>query len=288
MAASAVAMQAPSGKPPPIPLASAAMSGVTPACSIAQKAAGAADAGLHLVQHQQQAMLVAERAQADEKRARDDAHAAFALNGLDQYAGGVRADQRAHRVEIAEGRLIEAVDRRAEAVEIFGIAAGGDGRQRAAVEGALECDQPIALGAPARRMIFARRLDRAFDRLGARIGEEGEIGEGRLRQPFGEPLGGGDAEQIGDVPRRRGGGVQGSDEMRMRMAERIDRDAGAEVEIAFAIGRDEPSALAALEGEVGPRIGRKQRRNHEATPLAGLDGGSRCGGVGRRNALRGA
>ena len=37
------------------------------------------------------------------------------------------------------------------------------------------------------------------------------------------------------------------------MPERIDRDAGGEVQIAFAVGRDQPHAFAALEGEVDAR-----------------------------------
>ena len=50
------------------------------------------------------------------------------------------------------------------------------------------------------------------------------------------------------------------DQMRMRVAERIDRDARGEIEIALAVGRDQPGALAPLEGEVDPRIGRQQMR----------------------------
>ena len=49
---------------------------------------------------------------------------------------------------------------------------------------------------------------------------------------------------------------QRRDQMRMRMAERVDRDAAAEIEIALALRRGEPSALASLESEVGTRIGR--------------------------------
>ncbi len=62
--ASAVARQAPTGNPPPSALATPMTSGVTPAALIGEEAAGAADAGLHLVEHQQQAVLVAQLAQA--------------------------------------------------------------------------------------------------------------------------------------------------------------------------------------------------------------------------------
>jgi hypothetical protein len=42
--------------------------------------------------------------------------------------------------------LVEALDLRAEALEILLLAAGGDGGERAAVEGALEGDDAEALG----------------------------------------------------------------------------------------------------------------------------------------------
>ena len=59
-----VARIAPSGKPPPMPLAIAMMSGVMPAYSWANKRAGAADAGLHFVEDEQQSVLVAQLAKA--------------------------------------------------------------------------------------------------------------------------------------------------------------------------------------------------------------------------------
>ena len=49
--------------------------------------------------------------------------------------------------------------------------------------------------------------------------------------------------------------------MRMGVAERVDRDAGGEIEIALAIGRDQPRALAALETEIDPgEYGKQMRR----------------------------
>ena len=49
------------------------------------------------------------------------------------------------------------------------------------------------------------------------------------------------------------------DEMGMRIAERGDRDAAAEIEIALAVGRGQPAAFALLEGDVGARINRHDR-----------------------------
>jgi hypothetical protein len=52
------------------------------------------------------------------------------------------------------------------------------------------------------------------------------------------------------------------DQMRMAMAERIDRDARGEIEIALAIGGEEIGPLAPLEREFGPGIGGQNGGNH--------------------------
>ena len=46
------------------------------------------------------------------------------------------------------------------------------------------------------------------------------------------------------------------DELRMGVPERVHRDTGGEIEIAIAVGRDEPNALAPLKSKVDTRIGR--------------------------------
>ena len=51
----------------------------------------------------------------------------------------------------------------------------------------------------------------------------------------------------------------------MGVAERIDGDAGGEIEIALAVGGDEPGALPAFEREIDPGIRRQKVRSHGAT-----------------------
>jgi len=46
---------------------------------------------------------------------------------------------------------------------------------------------------------------------------------------------------------------QGRDEVGMSVAERVDRDAAAEIEVSLASGIVQPCTLASLEGEVRPR-----------------------------------
>ena len=154
------------------------------------------------------------------------AHAALALDRLDQDRGRVRSDDLLHRLEVAERHLVEALDHRAEAFEIFLLSAGRERRERAAVEGALEGDDAIALGLAVHRLELARGLDRAFHRLGAGIAEEHVVREALRAQPIGKLLLLGHAEQVGHVDRLvrlRGDRIR---DLRMRMAERVDGDAG--------------------------------------------------------------
>ncbi len=219
---------------------------------IGKQLAGAAHAGLHLVEGEQQAVLVAELAQRPEEGRRRRADAALALDRLDQDAGGVRADRLLHRFDVAMRHLVEAVHRRAEAFEIFGRAGGGERRQRAAMEGAFEGDDAVAFGMALGGVVLARDLDHAFHRLGAGIAEEDEVGKALLAQPRGELLAVGAPKQVRHVPEPGRLLLQRLDQMRVRMTQRVDGDARGEVEIALAIGCDQPGALTALEGEVGP------------------------------------
>src|SRR5262249_44621122 len=100
-----------------------------------------------------------------------------------------------------------------------------------------------------------------------RIAEEYVVGEARGAQPFGQPLAFGDAEEIGDVDELCGLLSQGGGDVRMRMAERIDRHPRGEIEIALPCGRGEPSALALREGEVDASKSRQKMRRHGAARL---------------------
>jgi hypothetical protein len=125
------------------------------------------------------------------------------------------------------------------------------------VEGAFKCDDAETLRLAAGKLIVARHLDRAFDRLGAGILEKYRIGKAQRAQPVGQPLGFRDAVQVGDVPELLRLLGQRRDHVRMRVAERVDGDARGKIEIALAFSREQPSALAPLESEVDARIGRQ-------------------------------
>jgi hypothetical protein len=146
--------------------------------------------------------------------------------------------------------VVEAFDRRSETFEVFRVAAGGDGRQRAPVEGAAESDDAPALRVAGDEMIAPRRLDGGFARLGAGIAEEYLVGERRADEPLRQPLLPLDAIEVGRVPELAGLLGQCRDEARVGVPQNVDRDAGSEIEIPVARGRDQPRALAPLEDEV--------------------------------------
>ena len=142
----------------------------------------------------------------------------------------------------------------------FAEPVGGQRAQRAAVEGAFEGDEAIALGMALGSVIAARDLDRAFHGLGAGITEEHEIGKTLLAQPRRELVAVRAPEQVRHVPELCRLLLQRLDQMRVRVAERIHRNTGSEVEIAIAVGGDEEGALAAFEAEIDPGEDGKQMR----------------------------
>ena len=114
--------------------------------------------------------------------------------------------------------LVEAVERRTEAFEIFRRSRRRQRAQRAAVERALEGDETIALGMALGGVIAARDLDRAFHRFGAGITEEHEIGKALFAQPRCEPVAVRAPEQVRHVPELGRLLLQGRHQMRMRSA----------------------------------------------------------------------
>ena len=163
-----------------------------------EQLAGAAEAGLHLVDDEQDPLAVADRAQPLEELRRRGDEAALALDGLDddrgdRLGGDLRRERPLERGErVARGdpavlvRERDAVDLGRERPEprLVGmrLRREREREERAAVEAALEGDHRR----PAR--VAARELDRVLDGLGARVEERGldRAGERReSRQPLG-------------------------------------------------------------------------------------------------------
>src|SRR6185437_1001021 len=126
-------------------------------------------------------------------------------------------------------------DRRAEAFEIFFIPGRGNRRQRSPVECALERDDAETLGLAAGKLIFARHLDRAFNRLGAGILEKYRVGKAQAEQPVRQPLAFGNSVQVRDVPDFLRLILERAHQPRMGMSKSINCDAGGEIEVALTV-----------------------------------------------------
>src|SRR5690606_10519944 len=111
------------------------------------------------------------------------------------------------------------------------------GGQGAPVKGAFERDQAIALRRAVHEMMASGHLDGTLDRLGARIAEEHRIGEGGLDEAPRKPLLAGHPVQIGRMPETVRLVDECLDQTRMAVTQIVDRNAGAEIEIAVTGGR---------------------------------------------------
>ena len=229
--------------------------------------AGAAVTALHFVEHEQQAVVIARLAQALDEFDRACRNAALALDRLDHEAGGGVVDQRQRRFEIVERRIAEAGQQRLEPVTHLRLIGRRDRAHRAAVKGVVEGDQRRALRISVRVVIPPRGLDRALDRFGARIGEEHRVGKAVVDDPLRELLALRRAVQVRHVHQRRGLLGDRLDQFGMAVAERVDRDAGREIEILFALLAIEVAALTSHRAHAATRVhGHQGWGGHGASP----------------------
>src|SRR5690606_11038541 len=88
-----------------------------------QELARAADSGLHLIEDQEQPVLVTERTQPAQRDEREPADAALALHGLNQDGRSFGADCLFYRRDIVERHLVEAFGNRAKTFQVLFLAA---------------------------------------------------------------------------------------------------------------------------------------------------------------------
>ena len=228
---------------------------------------GSQGSSYYLVEQNQDALIVTQRPQILKEAPRYLAHSPLTHDRLDQDACRDFADHGFHLLDVASLDLIKAIRRRAKAFKVLCLASGCDGGQRAAMKGAFERDDAIALRRTVLEVVAARSLDGALHRLGAGIGEENIVCKGCVSEAFGKPRLLGDLMQVGDVPQLLCLLRQCLNQMRMRVPKRRHRHAAREVEIAFAGGGVEIGAFPAREGELAASIGRKEGRHLSVVSL---------------------
>ena len=185
--------------------------------------AEAAEAGDDLVEHQQDAVFVADRAQSLQIAFRRRKHGGRTGHRLDEYRGdGVVAVQRHQTLEfvrkmrapfrlalrerlllavIGVRQVVNAAEHHAEGLAVVADAADRHAAEADAVIAALAPDEALTLALPARHPIGERDLHRGIDRFRTGIAEEHmvEIARRHRRDPAGEF----ERFRIGVLERRR-------------------------------------------------------------------------------------
>ncbi|MNS92713.1 hypothetical protein D3C72_1268570 [compost metagenome] len=201
---------------------------------VGEQRASAAHAALDFVENQQGARLVAQGAQLLEELRIARHHAAFALYRLDDHCAHVIADGGACRFDVVVGDVVDRWRQRLEAFRVLGLAADGDRKQGAAVEGAEARDDARLVRSELGVRVLARQLQGRFVGFRARVAEEGAVGEGRFRQrqrQAQDRLVGVAVAQMPQIIDLLG---QHVDQRRMAVTEAVDGDAGGEIEVMLA------------------------------------------------------
>ena len=264
-----------SGRPAAIDFATVIRSGSTPVVLDREDPAGAPEAGLDLVDDEDDPVLVADPAHALAELGRRDDEAAFALYRLDHDRGDVlggdlrdeRALERRERVCGARAAVLvrerHAVDLGRERPEPrlvrVGLRGQGEREQRPAVEAALEGDHA---GPPG---VGARELDRVLDGLGARVEERG-LGRAGHRRELESRSASVDVDLVRDdrevgVREARELLLRRRDDLRVRVADVQAADAAGEVDerVAVDVGQRGAPALRERRRAGTPRAGPRRR-----------------------------
>lgn len=100
--------------------------------------AGAGEAALDFVEDEQSGVAVAVIAEGVEEFRGGDVDAAFALDGLDDHAAGLRGDEAGEGFDVVEMAVLEAGEHGAEGSLVFFVGSGGEGAVGAAVKTVVE------------------------------------------------------------------------------------------------------------------------------------------------------
>src|SRR6516164_3266316 len=143
---------------------------------------------------------------------------------------------------------------------------GAAGRKGPAVERAVAADDAVTLGMPGLGLIFPRNLDRQLTGLGAGIAEEHSVGKGIVDKTLRQLFLARNAEQVGGVPQPLGLLGKSGNDMRVAVTKPGHCDAACKIEEFTAVGSVKVEALAPVDGDVPPTIGRHNSWDHGISP----------------------
>ena len=227
-------------------------------------------AGLHLVEHEQPAVGIAEPAQPRQIVRGRHAHAAFALDRFDEHGTDVLAiaRQRLDGFQVVERHAHETRQQRLEAGLHATVAGGGERGEGPAVEAVLHHhDDRVAIALA--MGVGPRELDGGLVGLGTAVAEEGAfhaaVGAERLGQPFLER----DLVEVRAVDELFRLPAEGLGHVRMGVAEIADCDTRERIQISPALCVPEPGAAAVREMHGQTGIGLHEMCRHDVR-LPGL------------------
>src|SRR5829696_1450809 len=181
--------------------------------------------------------------------------AAFALDRLDQDGSRLRTHEVLRGLEVAERRVDEAADHRAEALLHRGLARRGETAVGAAVEGSREA-QDLGLLRPVLRMgVLAGKLCRCLYALGAGVAEEHFIEVRSTGQEISNLGLDRYLIQVGAVDQPLGLLLYGLHERGVAVPQRVRRDASDEVQVVVALVVEEPAPAPARRGNPQTLVG---------------------------------
>ena len=218
---------------------------------VGEQGAGAAHAGLHLVEDEQQAVAIAECADRPQVVRVQRPDAAFALQRLTEHGAGLGPDQPFDGRRVTELGMHKALRQRLETLVKLGLAGGGDRGQGAAVEGAEERDHFVAT----RAAVNAGQLDGRLVGLGAGVAHEHPVGEAVGHEHLGQLDLRPGVEQVGHMHQGLRLATDGRTHLRVAVAERTDGDTGEKIEILAAVRVPQPAAATAHHGRRKPVVG---------------------------------
>mmetsp|Transcript_2953 Transcript_2953/g.9707 ORF Transcript_2953/g.9707 Transcript_2953/m.9707 type:complete len:489 (-) Transcript_2953:104-1570(-) len=235
---------------------------------VAPEAARAAHPGLHLIDHQQRAALVADAAGLCEEGAVPGGDAALPLERLEQDGGEAvllaqpqgpaplrPGDGLPEGGHVVVGCVHKALGHGAEGVLVLGLPGGCDGGQRAPVEAVPRGHHEGPLHPARGARVLAGQLDGRLVGLRPGVAEEHLVSGRPIKDFAGQLALLRDVVEVGDV--RHAGNLAGDcvHEGRVRVPEHRGGDARGKVEVARPVDAPERAALTAVDGNALPGVG---------------------------------
>ncbi|MNZ77175.1 hypothetical protein D3C78_957040 [compost metagenome] len=180
-------------------------------------------------------MAIAQLTQALQESSIGRQHAAFALNRLDDHRAGVVVNHLGSGRQIVKWRVGDAARQWREVLGILRLATGRHGKQRAAVEGVVECHNLVLAVVAVIQCAFTRQFQRRFVGFCPGVTEKHLLGKGGVNQQLGQPQHRLVGIAVAQVPKFARLLHQRCGHDRVRMAQRVNRNAASKIDVRLTL-----------------------------------------------------